>query len=357
MASGQADKTLQPTPKRLRDAREKGQVATSRDLSMAIGTLAATGVLTVAGSMLLHRLTGSITQALAHLGDRPLHDVKPEDLFPVVVSGGRLLALTVGPIALAAAGAGVLVGGAQTQFNLSWEPLKPSFQKLSPQNGFARLSPKRSGIDTLRAILISTVLAALAWQIAKMLIVDASVFSWITPQAAASRGWEDGVRVLWRSGLALLAVGAADFGVQKWRLQSSMKMSHQEVRDEAKQNETNPEVRARIRRIQRDMVRRRMLQAVPTATVIVTNPTHFAVALQYKREKNVAPIVVAKGQDLMAAKIREIARDHTVPIIENPPLARALFKECEVGDVIPGPLFGAVAEILAYLIRIKQLVL
>ncbi len=240
---------------------------------------------------------------------------------------------------------------------MSWEPLKPSFQKLSPQNGFARLSPKRSGIDTLRAILISTVLVALAWQIARVLIVDASVFSWITPQAAASRGWDDGIRVLWRSGLALLAVGAADFGVQKWRLQSSMKMSHQEVRDEAKQNETNPEVRARIRRIQRDMVRRRMLQAVPTATVIVTNPTHFAVALQYKREKNTAPIVVAKGQDLMAAKIREIARDHTVPIIENPPLARALFKECEVGDVIPGPLFGAVAEILAYLIRIKQLVL
>ena len=141
------------------------------------------------------------------------------------------------------------------------------------------------------------------------------------------------------------------------RLQPPGSEVRQEVRDEAKQNETNPEVRARIRRIQRDMVRRRMLQAVPTATVIVTNPTHFAVALQYKREKNAAPIVVAKGQDLMAAKIREIARDHTVPIIENPPLARALFKECEVGDVIPGPLFGAVAEILAYLIRIKQLVL
>ena len=250
------------------------------------------------------------------------------------------------------------MGGAQTQFNLSWEPLKPSFQKLSPQNGFARLSPKRSGIDTLRAILISTVLAVLAWQIAQDahrrrvgVLVD-------HPAGGGEPGLgATGLRLLWRSGLALLAVGAADFGVQKWRLQSSLKMSHQEVRDEAKQNETNPEVRARIRRIQRDMVRRRMLQAVPTATVIVTNPTHFAVALQYKREKNAAPIVVAKGQDLMAAKIREIARDHTVPIIENPPLARALFKECEVGDMIPGPLFGAVAEILAYLIRIKQLVL
>jgi flagellar biosynthetic protein FlhB len=134
-------------------------------------------------------------------------------------------------------------------------------------------------------------------------------------------------------------------------------MTRQEVRDELRTSEANPEVKARVRRIQIDMVRRRMLQAVPRATVVLTNPTHFAVALEYTRERGSAPIVVAKGRDLIAARIRELAREHSVPVVENPPLARALYHECEVGEAIPGALFGAVAEVLAYLIRIKQLVL
>src|SRR5205085_3365000 len=129
---------------------------------------------------------------------------------------------------------------------------------------------------------------------------------------------------------------------QKWRYLSGLKMTDQEVKDENKLNESNPEVKARVRKIRRELFRSRMMKAVPTATVVLTNPTHFAVALEYKREKNAAPVVVAKGQDLVAAKIREIARQHSVPIIENPSLTRALFKECEIGDTIPGPLFGAV---------------
>ena len=134
-------------------------------------------------------------------------------------------------------------------------------------------------------------------------------------------------------------------------------MSRQEIREEARTTEANPEIKARVRRIQRDMARRRMLHAVPRATVVVTNPTHYAVALEYRRDKSVAPVVVAKRRDLVAERIRAIAREHSVPIVENPPLARALFKGAEVGDMIPAPLFGAVAEVLAYLIRIKQLVL
>ena len=119
--------------------------------------------------------------------------------------------------------------------------------------------------------------------------------------------------------------------------------------------EGSPEIKARVRRIQRDMARQRMLTAVKQATVVITNPTHYAVALEYRRERMSAPIVVAKGQDLMAARIRAIAREHGVPIVENPPLARTLHKDTEIGDVIPAPLFGAVAEVLAYLVRIKQL--
>jgi flagellar biosynthetic protein FlhB len=134
-------------------------------------------------------------------------------------------------------------------------------------------------------------------------------------------------------------------------------MSRQEIKDEFKANEGNPEIKARVRRIQREMTRRRMLQAVKKATVIITNPTHFAVAISYRRAEMSAPVVVAKGKDLMAARIRKIAAKHGVPIVENVALARAIYKEAEIGDAIPSALFGAVAEVLAYLVRLKQLVL
>ena len=155
----------------------------------------------------------------------------------------------------------------------------------------------------------------------------------------------------------LLALGAADFLVQRWRTASGLKMSKQEVKDEARSAEGSPELKARVRQVQREMSKRRMLKAVQTATVVVTNPTHYAVALHYDRASMVAPMVVAKGMDHMAAHIKELARKHGVPTVENVPLAQALYKGTEVGETIPGPLFGAVAEVLAYLVKLKQLVL
>ena len=357
MAESQGNKTEKPSPKRLRDARERGQVATSRDLSMAIGSLAATGVLVVAGSFLLHRLSQDIAAGLSGFGSDPLREITTGDLTKMVVSGGTLLALTAGPIAIAAAAAGTLTTMAQSGFNASAETLRPAWSRLNPATGLAKLKPSRAGVDTLKTILTATVLAVLAWRLGREIATDSLRLAWMGPLQSADRAWTASLRMLWQMGLALVAVGAIDFGIQKWRLWSSLKMTTQEVRDEARLNEGSPEVKAKVKRIQRDMVRRRMLQAVPKATVVLTNPTHYAVALSYDRSKNAAPIVIAKGRDLIAARIREIAREHSVPIIENPPLTRALFKDCELGDAIPGPLFGAVAEVLAYLIRIKQLVL
>lgn len=357
MAGEAGERTEKASPKRLKDARKRGQVAVSRDLSMALGSLAATGVLVAVGSLLLRRLTSAVTDGLSRLGDSPLKEMRAEDLVPMVMSGGAMVAMIAGPVAIAAAATGVLSSVVQAGFNVSAEPLTPKWERLSPATGFKKLSPSRAGIDTLKAILTSAILAVLAWRIGNTLVADAGRLAWTSPVASATRGWTDGLRLLWQAGYALLAIGAIDFGVQKWRLHSSLKMTKQEVKDEARSSEANPEIKARVRRIQREMSRKRMLQAVPRATVVLTNPTHYAVALEYKRDKNAAPVVVAKGQDLVAAKIREIAREHSVPIVENPPLTRALFKDCEIGDVIPGPLFGAVAEVLAYLIRIKQLVL
>jgi len=357
MAEQVGERTEKPTPKRLRDARERGQVAVSRDVSTALGSLAATGVLAGAGSLLLHRLTLTVTGGLSRLGDQPLREIRAEDLVPLVMSGGAVVALCAGPIAIVAAATAVLSSVVQSGFNVSTAPLTPDFNRLNPANGFKKFAPSRAGIDTLKAIVIASILSVLAWRVGNTLALDAGRLTWASATVSANRGWADAIRLLWQAGFALLAFGGLDFGIQRWRLNRSLKMTKQELKDDARSGEGNPEIKARVRRIQREMFRKRMLQAVPRATVVLTNPTHFAVALEYKRDKTAAPVVIAKGADLIAAKIREIARDHSVPIIENPPLTRALYKECEVGDVIPGQLFGAVAEVLAYLIRIKQLVL
>jgi flagellar biosynthetic protein FlhB len=357
MAEQVGEKTEKPSLKRLKDARERGQVAVSRDVSMALGSLASTGVLVAAGAFFLQRLAATVTDTLSHFGDAPLREMRGEDLVPLVTSGGMLVALTAGPIALAAAATGVLSSVLQSGFNFSTSPLTPNFSRLSPANGFKKLAPSRAGLDTLKAIITASILSVLAWRVGNTLALDAGRLTWASPSASANRAWGDAIRLLWQAGFALLAIGGLDFGLQKWRLHQSLRMTKQELKDEARLGEGSPEIKARVRRIQREMFRKRMLQAVPRATVVLTNPTHFAVALEYKRDKTAAPVVIAKGADLIAAKIREIARDHSVPIVENPPLTRALFKECEVGDVIPGQLFGAVAEVLAYLIRIKQLVL
>jgi flagellar biosynthetic protein FlhB len=357
MAEQVGEKTEKPSTRRLKEARERGQVAVSRDVSMALGSLASTGVLVAAGSFFLQRLATTVIDSLSHFGDAPLREMKGEDLVPLVMSGGTLVALTAGPIALAAAASGILSSVLQTGFNVSTSPLTPNFSRLSPVNGFKKLAPSRAGLDTLKAIITASMLSVLAWRVGNTLALDAGRLTWASPAASANRAWGDAIRLLWQAGFALLAIGALDFGVQKWRLHQSLKMTKQELKDEARLGEGSPEIKARVRRIQREMFRKRMLLAVPRATVVLTNPTHFAVALEYKRDKTAAPVVIAKGADLIAAKIREIAREHSVPIVENPPLTRALFKDCEIGDVIPGQLFGAVAEVLAYLIRIKQLVL
>jgi flagellar biosynthetic protein FlhB len=267
------------------------------------------------------------------------------------------VALCAGPIAIVAAATAVLSSVVQSGFNVSTAPLTPDFNRLNPANGFKKFAPSRAGIDTLKAIVIASILSVLAWRVGNTLALDAGRLTWASATVSANRGWADAIRLLWQAGFALLAFGGLDFGIQRWRLNRSLKMTKQELKDDARSGEGNPEIKARVRRIQREMFRKRMLQAVPRATVVLTNPTHFAVALEYTRDKSAAPVVIAKGADLIAAKIREIAREHSVPIMENPPLTRALYKECEVGDVIPGQLFGAVAEVLAYLIRIKQLVL
>lgn len=351
------ERTEKPSAKRLKDAREKGQVARSQDLVTALALLGVTVALARTGASGAGRLERRLAESLSHLDESARASIASHDLANQAVSDLLLLGMVAGPFLLAAVVVSLAGNFTQSGWVFAADRLTPDWSRLSPKHGLARLKPSQSGLDLVKTAMAATVVAALAWQVVREALGDAPRLAWLGPGSVAEAGWGHVYRLLVQAGLALAAIAGADYGLQRWRHYASLKMTRQELRDEARSSEGSPEIKARVRRIQREMTRKRMLNAVKTATVVVTNPTHYAVALQYQRARMGAPVVVAKGRDHLAQRIKAIAREAGVPMVENVPLAQALYKGAEVGDEIPGPLFGAVAEVLAYLIRIKQLAL
>lgn len=356
MAANQGDRTEKPTARRLREARRKGQVARSRDLGQAVSLAAALAVLAWHGGALVHGLGSAVRSGLERMGRGPTREVPVEDLGPIVFEGLRTLAVLVGPLAAAAALAVIAAHAAQGGWVFASEALQPNWSRLNPANNVKRLGPSMGGLDLVKMVVAVCALGYIAFLVITDAVRSSAELARLAPLDAAAAGWGGALRLLKLSAVALVALGAADYGVQRWRLMSQLRMTRQEVKDDFRLTEGNPEIKARVRRIQMTSARRRMLTAVPRATVVVTNPTHYAVALEYRRGEMAAPKVVAKGRGLTAARIKEIARSHGVPTVENVPLAQALYKTAEVGDTIPAALFEAVAEVLAYLIRLKQLV-
>jgi len=352
-----SERTEKPTPKKLSDARKKGQVARSRDLAVAAASVAATIALAHLGGRLLAGLGERLASGLTHFADDPMRSVTAGEMTNLVVDGGSAIALLVGPIALCTMVVGVAVHGFQGGWGFASEGLTLNWSRLNPANGVKRLGLSQSGADTLKTMLSVAVIGWLGWAAVAAAMDDGERMSWLAPGDAALAAWAHLESLLWRVAIALGALALGDYGLQRYRLMSQLKMSKQEVKDEAKQQEGNAEVKVRIRRAQKEMSRRRMMADVPRATVVITNPTHYAVALEYRRGGMAAPVVLAKGADNLALKIREKARQHGIPIVENKPLAQGLYATAEIGEPIPGPLFTAVAEVLAQLIRLKQLVL
>jgi flagellar biosynthetic protein FlhB len=351
------DRTEAPTPKKLRDARKRGSIARSRDLAVAAATVAATIALGRLGGRLMSGLGDRLASDLTNLGEAPMRTVTSGELTSLVMSSGTLIALLVGPIAAATMVAGVALQTVQGGWNFAPEALTPDFTRLNPAHGFKRFTFLQSGMDTLKTMVAVAVIAWIGWIATDALMLESQSLAWMAPADAARTGWDAAESFMWQVAWALAFLALGDYGLQWYRWNKQLKMTKQEVRDEGKSNDGNPEVKGRIRRIQRDMARRRMLDDVPKATVVITNPTHFAVALEYRRGEMAAPKVLAKGADHIALEIRERARKHGIPLVENKPLAQALFKTAEVGETIPGPLFSAVAEVLAQLVRLKQLTL
>ena len=277
----------------------------------------------------------------------------------LAVQGLMSVAKTVGPVALVAILCTVAATFAQTRFLVTTEPLKPKFSRLNPLQGIKRLFSLKSLVETLKNIIKIIILLFIVYLSVRDMFFESPNYLYTDLSASVAHLVEVAWTMIIRISIAFVAVAALDFFYQWWDYERQMKMTKQEVKEEYKQMEGDPQVKGKIKEIQRRRAQQRMMQQVPGADVVIRNPTHFAVALRYKPEEDFAPVVLAKGQDNIAMKIVEIAEENKIAVIENVPLARALYAEAELNQFIPPSLYEAVAEVLVYIFKLngkKQIV-
>ncbi|HVL40421.1 MAG TPA: flagellar biosynthesis protein FlhB [Fimbriimonadaceae bacterium] len=344
MAETAQERTEEATPKRRQDARRKGTVAKSVDLNGAVVLMA----LLVATPYVIGRLSSSFGQSLT-LGFRNM----PGEMNLQALGGytWTLLEPCLTPFGMLLAVAlvtGVMCNFAQVGFVLSAETLNPNLNKINPINGLKRLFSLSSQVEGLKATVKCFLFMYLAWTSVQSHWPDLVGLAWKHPLYAVSSVGMLVHSIFLRVGIAWLALALLDYLYQRKRVSKELRMTKEELKQEMKESEQSPELKGAMARRRRKLAKGRMMDAVRKADVIVTNPTHFAVAIQYEHGKMPSPIVVAKGADYLALKIREVGAQHRVPIVPNPPLARALYKQCEVGDAVPRELFQPVAEVLAY---------
>lgn len=343
-------KTEPATPRRREEARKKGQVAKSQELNTALVLLGMAGLLVIGGPWSLGRMANFVRKTL----EGGLAGVEFSPAGMQALQGRAVICIlsVAGPVMGLALVLGLLGQLLQVGFNVTAEPLKPQLARLNPVEGAKRIFSKRALVELGKACLKIGIVTYVAYMAVRGDIRRLPSLPWMEPvQAAALANGLVGKIGLW-IGVCLLAVAAMDYLYQRWEYEESIKMSVQDIRDELKQTEGDPQIRSAIRARQRQLAQSRMMQAVPTADVVITNPTHVAVALKYDAKSMVAPIVIAKGAGFIAARIREIATENDVPIVENPPLARTLYDAVRVGREIPVDLYQAVAEVLAYVYRL-----
>jgi flagellar biosynthetic protein FlhB len=344
-----SDRTEKATPKRREDAREKGQVARRPEVAAIAAFLAALLMLKATSGDLLSRSAKLFSDAGAYVSARdPLTIPLLQAMF---TNAGANLALLTLPVIVAAIAAGLATNFAQGGLTFAPKALMPKAERFNPVSNIKKVFGSNGPVELLKSMLKLGGLTIGCYGIFVRTVAESPLLigapSEKTFYALGSLIYSLGLR----AGGVLLLVAAMDYGYGLYKHEKSLKMTKQELKDEAKKSEGDPMMKGQRRRVARAISQRRMAAEVPRADVIVTNPTHFAVALKYDRERNAAPIVVAKGADLMAKRIREIARQHKVSIVENPPLARALYQAVEIGGTVPSELFRAVAELLAYVYR------
>jgi flagellar biosynthetic protein FlhB len=342
-------KTEQPTAKRLDKARKEGQFPTARQFVSAMQFLAFVALLETWGGHWFAELRRLMRQALtAAFAAQPEAQVVELSRY-LLVSALKLLAPAAGLLLVVTLGMQL----AATQLGVSLKKLAPDLQRLNPLSRLREL-PRQNLPALARAVIMLPLFGLAVYG-----IIRDNLFAYMAlPYQSVESGFGQACgsfgTLLWKACCVFLVFGAVDLFRQRRRYRKDLRMSKQEIRDEVKETEGNPQMKARIRRIQRDRLRHKMMKEVPKATAVIVNPTHYAVALRYALNSMTTPVVVAKGKNYLALRIRQRAMEHQVPIIENPPLAQALYGSVEVGQEIPAHLYRAVAEILAYVYKLMN---
>ncbi len=343
-------KTEKPSEKRLKEAREKQGPPQSRDLTSTVTLLAGIVSLYSTGGFMFSTLQKTIRSFLLDMGT---YRVTEANAYSLMLHLMGTLGIILSPFLLTVMIAGISVNLVQGGIQISWQKLGSGFEKMNPLNGVKKLINKDALIEIVKASLKIAIVAYVSYRVIQG---QADTLSHLSDQDVGEIfgyiGWVLFKLVLNSCGV-LLVLAALDLAFVKWRYIQNLKMTKEEVKQEHKDAEGDPLVKGKIRRFQFEQSRKRLMQIVPTADVVITNPTHFAVCLKYDRERMAAPIVIAKGADQMALRIKEIARNNKVMLVENRFLARELYASVKEGQEIPESLYSAVAQILAYVFRLK----
>ena len=341
------EKIEQPTPRKLEEAQKRGQIARSVEVQTVFVLLGVICALSFTGAEMWRLLAGGTVSVLGHLHDTPL---SINTLQGYAWRGALLFLQCSAPVVFAAMLAGLLAGGIQNRFTIASEALGFHWERLNPVEGFKRTFSGRSAVPTLVAIFKLLLIGVLTYGTVKEVMGDPVFTTSVSLPAFANFLAAASFKIALRLLLALGVIAAADYGYQFWRTHQDLMMTRDELKEESKSSEGNPQIKSRRRRML-GRSKRQMLADVATADVVVTNPTHIAIALRYDRQSMQAPRLVAKGIRKNAEQIREIARQSGVPMVENKPLARLMFKYGKVGREIPAQLYAAVAEVLAHVYR------
>jgi flagellar biosynthetic protein FlhB len=345
------ERSEQATPKRREEARKKGQVAHSTELNSVVIILAGLVAIHFVGEGLFRQLSRFTVETLSQGYTVEISATS----FPIHLRRWAELGFAISwPLLLIIGVAALAINVAQVGFVVSPEAMALQFSRIDPIAGMGRLFSKRALVESLKGLFKIGIVGFISYREVMKRMADLATMS----DAGAARifvlvgdlMFSVGVKVA----LFLAVLAALDYFYQRWEFEKSIRMSKQEIKEELRQSEGDPQVKARIRALQRETSRKRMMAEVPKADVVITNPTHYAVALRYDAETMAAPAVVAKGQNLIAQKIRELAKDSGVPLVENPPLAQALYRAVDVGREIPEDLYRAVAEVLAYVFKLRR---
>ncbi|MDR2460676.1 MAG: flagellar biosynthesis protein FlhB [Deltaproteobacteria bacterium] len=351
MSEDAGEKTEQPTGHKISQAREKGQVPKSMEVSASVVLLASGGALLLLGPYGWGRLVDFFRHMVWRAAD---FSREPTDLVMISDLALKEVLIITLPLALIIMIVSLIVNIYQIGgFIMVWDTIVPKIDKINFIKGFGRFFKMRTFVECVKSILKMLVIFLVGYLVIKDHLDDFVLMADMQPITIAVLALKIALEIFVKTVIVLLVLAAMDYGYQRWQFNEDMKMTKQEVKDEYKQIEGDPIVKNRIRQAQREASKKRQLEGVPNADVVIANPTHFAVALEYDRTKAPAPIVVAKGADFLALRIKDIAREAKVPIVENKPLAQALYKAVEVGEVIPSEFYKAVAGVLSYVYKVK----